>query len=111
MRQQYLKNVATLQLEPALCTGCGKCLEVCPHGVFSIQARNGRRAEIANRDSCMECGACAKNCPAAAVTVRAGVGCAWAIVMEKLGSRESICGSKSSGNGLACCGSERSLSK
>jgi NAD-dependent dihydropyrimidine dehydrogenase PreA subunit len=104
MRQQYLKDVVTLGLDPAKCTGCGRCVEVCPHGVFAVQATNGRKAEIISRDSCMECGACAKNCQAQAVTVRAGVGCAWAIVRGRLTGKEPSCGCSESTSGSACCG-------
>lgn len=105
MRQQYLKNVVTLDLDQTKCTGCGRCVEVCPHSVFAIQSTNGRKAEIVNKDSCMECGACAKNCTAEAVTVRAGVGCAWAIVRGRLTGKEPTCGcDESTSSGSACCG-------
>jgi ferredoxin len=36
----YLKNVVTLKLDKNKCTGCGKCLEVCPHQVFKINGRS-----------------------------------------------------------------------
>ena len=32
----YLKNVVTLQLDEIKCTGCGMCLDVCPHEVFKM---------------------------------------------------------------------------
>ncbi len=105
MKHVYLKNVTTLELDPGRCIGCGKCVEVCPHSVFAIQATNGRKAEITDRDACMECGACAGNCPVGAVTVRAGVGCAWAIVRGMLSGKEPNCGCGSStGGDSACCG-------
>ncbi len=104
MRQQYLKDVVTLDLDSERCTGCGRCVEVCPHAVFAIQTTNGRKAEIRYRDSCMECGACAKNCPVQAVNVRAGVGCAWAIVRGRLSGKEPTCGYSESTSGSACCG-------
>ena len=72
----YLRDVVTLELNVDRCTGCGRCVEVCPHAVFEI---NERKALMIDRDACMECGACAMNCPAEAVSVRTGVGCAWAI--------------------------------
>jgi NAD-dependent dihydropyrimidine dehydrogenase PreA subunit len=104
MNHTYLKNVATLELDSTKCTGCGKCNEVCPHNVFRTEARNGRKASIYNKDACMECGACAKNCPAQAVTVRAGVGCAWAITRGMLTGKEPSCGcSEPAGSGSACC--------
>ena len=36
----YLKDVVTLQVKPDLCTGCGICLDVCPHEVIG----SGRQA-------------------------------------------------------------------
>ena len=78
---RYLKGVATLELEQALCIGCGRCLEVCPHQVFELAAR---RARLADKDACMECGACALNCPVAAIRVDAGVGCASGMINEWL---------------------------
>jgi ferredoxin len=81
---RHLKNVATLRYDPAKCTGCGMCAEVCPHRVFQME--NGS-AGLTDRDLCMECGACAKNCPFAAVSVQAGVGCAWAIMISELKGR------------------------
>lgn len=87
MRFRYLKNVVTLRMNQEKCTGCGKCLEVCPHDVF---AKADTMVVIKDRDACMECGACAKNCPFSAIEVRAGVGCAYAIL--------------NSSKGGACCG-------
>jgi NAD-dependent dihydropyrimidine dehydrogenase PreA subunit len=82
---RYLQEVATLELEPSLCIGCGRCVEVCPHQVFDIE---GKRALVADRDACMECGACAKNCPAAAIAVEAGVGCATGLINGWLRERK-----------------------
>lgn len=106
MRQHYLKDVVTLGLDQARCTGCGRCVEVCPHNVFAIRSTNGRKAEIIDRDSCMECGACAKNCAARAVSVHAGVGCAWAVVRGRLTGKEPTCGcaGETTTSGSACCG-------
>jgi len=100
MTHQYLKNVATLSFEAEKCTGCGKCTEVCPHGVFD---KVGRRAQIIEKDLCMECGACALNCPAKAIEVNAGVGCAAAIIMSWFTGKEPTCGCSDDGNSV-CCG-------
>lgn len=80
----YLRNVATLALDRDVCIGCGRCLEVCPHQVFSME---GGRARIGELDACMECGACAMNCPVAAIRVDAGVGCASGMITEWLRER------------------------
>lgn len=76
MSLRYLKDVVTLQLDEEKCTGCGMCAQVCVHGVFAL---SDRVAHLVDRDACMECGACARNCPVDAVSVRSGVGCAYAV--------------------------------
>jgi len=87
---RHIPGVTTLQLDTKLCSGCGMCLNVCPHGVLS--GTDGRKVAVANRDACMECGACARNCPTAALSVRAGVGCAAAIIVGALTGTEPTCG-------------------
>jgi len=87
-RHRYLKNVATLSLDPVKCKGCGVCTEVCPHGVFRM---NVKKAEITDKDFCMECGACKKNCRHGAIEVREGVGCAYAIAVGRLRGTAPTC--------------------
>ena len=84
----YLRDVVTLELAEEKCVGCGMCLTVCPHAVFTMY---GNDAHIDNRDACMECGACARNCPAEAITVKTGVGCAAAVINAALGRKNSAC--------------------
>lgn len=76
-RFRYLEGVTTLALDAKRCVGCGRCLEVCPHGVFS---RADDKVGIQDRDACIECGACALNCPVQAISVTVGVGCATGIM-------------------------------
>jgi ferredoxin len=95
---RYLKDVVTLKLDAEKCTGCGLCATVCPHGVFIVE---NRKARIADRDACMECGACAKNCAFGAIAVRAGVGCATAIINGAIRGTSPDCGCS---GGSSCCG-------
>ena len=88
MKHKYLKNVARLTLDVQKCAGCGMCLNVCPHAVFSM---DGQRARIVDKDSCMECGACAMNCAFGAIEVVAGTGCALAIMNGKRTGGEPRC--------------------
>lgn len=84
-----MKDVATLNVDADRCTGCGMCLEVCPHEVLEIVEK---RVRIRNRDACMECGACSRNCPAGAVSVESGVGCAAAVINGMLNRKKAACG-------------------
>ena len=95
---KYLSNVVTLELLPEKCTGCGMCTEVCPHNVFVI---NNRKAEITEKDRCMECGACVSNCAFGALSVDKGVGCAAAIINSIVYGGEPSC--DCSGGNSACC--------
>ncbi len=85
---RYLPEVVTLHLNVDKCTGCGMCLQVCPHSVFILQ---NKRAKILDRDACMECGACARNCPEEAITVQVGVGCAYAVLKGSIKGTEPTC--------------------
>ncbi len=78
------------------------CMEVCPHGVFSM---NGKKARMENKTHCMECGACSKNCPARAIYVNAGVGCAAAVITGMLRGSGPVCGCSTGDidNDIKCC--------
>ena len=86
---KYLANVVTLEYRPERCRGCGMCVQVCPQAVFRM---TGGKAELADRDACMECGACQLNCAFDAIAVRAGVGCAQAVLNANAGQGSACCG-------------------
>jgi ferredoxin len=94
----YLKNITTLQVFPEKCTGCGRCTEVCPHAVLRLE---DRKVSIADKDRCMECGACEKNCDYGAISVKAGVGCAAAVINGILRGTEPSC--DCGGSSGTCC--------
>jgi NAD-dependent dihydropyrimidine dehydrogenase PreA subunit len=75
---RYIDGTATLAVDLSRCIGCGQCIVVCPHRIFSLA--DGGRLTVQDRNLCMECGACARNCPVQAITVTPGVGCAVAIL-------------------------------
>ena len=97
MKHRYLKNVSTIVFNSEKCIGCGRCTEVCPHGVFE---KVKRKVRITDKDLCMECGACVKNCPVKAIKVNAGVGCAAAIIQSWFTGKPPSCGC--SGDGKCC---------
>ena len=94
MPLRYISGGSSLHLDAGRCVGCGRCLEVCPHGVFAMA--NGKASAVA-RERCMECGACARNCVAAAITVQPGVGCAYALLKGMVAGGSASCGCGSQG--------------
>ncbi len=91
---KYLDNTAILSLNAEKCSGCGRCINVCPHSVLVI---NNGLAHIVKPDSCMECGACVKNCPEKALFTNPddGCGCAAYIIaswVARLRGKPSNCG-------------------
>ncbi len=86
---RYLSDVVSLKLDIDRCTGCGRCVEVCPRTVLRME---NKKAAIVDKDLCIECGACAKNCEPEALIVREGVGCATAIINGMLSGGEPTCG-------------------
>jgi len=85
---KYISDVVTLHYEESKCKGCGMCVEVCPHGVYVLE---NKKAQITDRDLCMECGACANNCEFGAISVDAGVGCAAAIFSSIFSKSGAVC--------------------
>jgi len=96
---KYLADVVTLELSQDKCTGCGRCVDVCPHEVFLIR---DKKAVIIDRDRCMECGACANNCEFGALKVDSGVGCAAAIINSMITGGPPSCDCESQSG--SCCG-------
>jgi NAD-dependent dihydropyrimidine dehydrogenase PreA subunit len=96
---KYLKKVVTLEIDTEKCTGCGRCVEVCPRGVFFISER---KARVSDRDLCIECGACEANCEFDAVRAGRGVGCASAIIGSMISGGEPVCECSGSDSGSCC---------
>ncbi|MBN1116549.1 MAG: 4Fe-4S binding protein [Bacteroidales bacterium] len=94
--QKYLRNVSTLAYDASKCIGCRVCIDVCPHNVFRMEKK---KAEIIDRDKCMECGACTTNCITGALQVNKGVGCATAVIYSFFSGGEATCGCSDT----SCC--------
>lgn len=52
------------QINDQTCTGCGKCLKVCPIEAISLISKDSSPRKIAqvNTDICLGCGVCIRNC-------------------------------------------------
>ena len=77
MPYKYISKGITLKLDSKACIGCGLCEIVCSQRVFEVI---DKKAQIKYIDKCIECGACMSNCPVNAIKVKAGAGCAIAVL-------------------------------
>lgn len=48
------------------CTGCGRCVAVCPNQAIRLNEKDGKIIEFTDRNLCVDCGACVSVCPAEA---------------------------------------------
>ena len=79
-----------IKLRSEACTGCGACVQICPHRVLELE--NGI-AILTHEARCIECGACQLNCHDEAILVTKGTGCLLAIIKEdilKLNGRKTV---------------------
>ena len=75
---RYIDGAAILRLNEQVCIGCGMCVTVCPHRIFTLHKN---KASITDYNGCMECGACATNCPTKAIYVNPDDGCGCAALI------------------------------
>jgi ferredoxin len=61
-------------LDPRACTGCGKCVDVCPVGAMALVSAGDprrpkkRRARL-DETTCLGCGVCVRVCPSGGLTL------------------------------------------
>ena len=58
-------------IDPARCTGCGRCIAVCPVHVLSFHTERWTKfAVLVEADPCTGCSLCEARCPFNAITMR-----------------------------------------
>jgi len=58
-------------IDPARCTGCGRCVGACPPHVLWLELRQWRKtATLGDAAGCTGCGRCVPPCPFRAITQR-----------------------------------------
>ena len=55
----------TATVQPEKCTGCGRCVEVCPVEAVRLEAE----VAVVDAQACTGCGACVEDCPNEAISM------------------------------------------
>lgn len=60
----FYRNVPRAQINPMLCTACGRCMEACPRkGVIGLEKASGKGyAVVKDPGGCVGCGRCVSAC-------------------------------------------------
>ena len=70
-----------------LCIGCGKCVDICPAGVLTLQRDRTPKVAI-RRDGCIRCYCCHEVCPENAVHLRRRPLRSWGnVIHRRIGGR------------------------
>ena len=59
-RTKECKAMATIEIDPEKCKGCGLCQKSCPVSAIKGEAREKR---VIDQDICIKCGTCIRTCP------------------------------------------------
>ncbi len=62
-------------IDPGVCNGCGKCIDVCAVEALGLVSasdphKQRKRKARVNEDLCLGCGVCSRNCPEDAIALR-----------------------------------------
>ncbi|MEX2701673.1 MAG: FAD-dependent oxidoreductase [Candidatus Baldrarchaeota archaeon] len=70
MRGKVVTEAIIADVNPELCTGCGRCLNVCEFGAIKLEITSNEQL-VAKVDPllCKGCGSCSVECPARAITM------------------------------------------
>jgi ferredoxin len=57
-------------IDPARCSGCGRCISACEFRLFSFETRNWKKTSVMHdADLCSGCGECASRCVIGALSI------------------------------------------
>ena len=70
MRGKVITEAIIADVNPELCTGCGRCVNVCEFGAIKLELTSNKQL-VAKVDPllCKGCGSCSVECPAKAITM------------------------------------------
>lgn len=84
-KREAFQGAKVAAIDPAGCTVCGKCLEVCRYGAIKNGDAGAPRAYSVDELACEGCGVCAWMCPEKAIALNDSVGGEWYVSDTRFG--------------------------
>ena len=78
-------GMKTARIDPAKCTGCGRCAEVCRFRAVTVGDSDSGDKYSIDPLGCEGCGVCVWTCPAEAIGLESSVGGKWFISKTRFG--------------------------
>ena len=69
---EFQTEIAEIELDQDLCSGCGVCIAVCPFEAIRLEKSDENLVAIIDENKCKRCGLCRAACPAGAITIKDG---------------------------------------
>ncbi len=69
MKGKVVQEATTAMVDGELCTGCARCVEVCPYRAVGMKVSEAKIFAETNQQLCKGCGKCSVACPCRAITV------------------------------------------
>ena len=84
-REEIFSGMKSAQINAGICTGCGKCMEVCRFSAVRTEGTDGDTRYFIDPLGCEGCGVCVWMCPVAAITLGGSVGGKWFVSNTRFG--------------------------
>lgn len=85
VRREAFLGLKSASIDAGICTGCGRCLEVCRFGAVRSVDQSGRRSYRIDDLACEGCAVCSWMCPVEAISMNDSPGGAWYISNTRFG--------------------------
>ncbi len=66
-REESFSGGNRASIQPELCNGCGRCVELCRFGAIACRPLDGQKRHVVDPLACEGCGVCARFCPQEAI--------------------------------------------
>jgi MinD superfamily P-loop ATPase len=85
VRREAFLSLKSASIDAGICTGCGRCLEVCRFGAVRSVEQSGRRSYRIDDLACEGCAVCSWICPVEAISMNDSPGGEWYISDTRFG--------------------------